>query len=266
MPEELFELRKGKTFNWETGKNFVLLACGKYLTKNFSEIACDNDDNRPWDYDHLLPQKIAKEAETSRMCWTSGNNVPIALTTNRQKQADLPNENYPDNNQESQYLLYLIPNKFAYFNDAGKFNEFAFTRYLDMYIEVYKAFYWDSIVKYKLKTNEFAETAEKISQTLFEKTSKKYSWYYVLDGRDFLVADNEDYSRFKFFVLRDSMDKCFAVETIDFKTFSTYGKRKDAADYIRKGVRWWDNSDIKEGMTDNEAIDWLLQKTLVIEK
>ena len=88
----------------------------------------------------------------------------------------------------------------------------------------------------------------------------------MLDGRDFLVADNEDYSRFKFFVLRDSMDKCFAVETIDFKTFSTYGKRKDAADYIRKGVRWWDNSDIKEGMTDNEAIDWLLQKTLVIEK
>lgn len=258
MTEELFELRKGKTFNWETGKNFVLLACGKYLIKNFSDITCNNDDNRPWDYDHLLPQKIAK---TSKMCWTSGNNVPIALTTNRQKQADLPNEHYPDNNKESQNLLYLIPDKFAYFEDAEKFNEFAFTRYLEMYIEVYKAFYWDSFVKYKLKTNEFAETADKISQTLFEKTSRKYSWYYVSDGRDFLVVDNEDYFRFKFFVLRDSMERCFAVETADFKTFSTYGRRKDAADYIRKGVQWWDDSDIKEGMTDNEAIDWLIAKT-----
>ena len=261
MPEMLFELRKGKTFNWETGKNFVLLACGEYLTKNFSDITCDNDDNRPWDYDHLLPKAAA--AETIGMCWSSGNNVPIALTTNRQKQADLPNENYPDGNKESQYLLYLAPDKFAYFKDAEKFNEFAFARYLEMYSEVYKAFYWDSFVKYKLKTNEFAETADKISQTIFEKTSKNYSWYYVMDGRDFPVTDKEDYCRFKFFVLRESTERCFAVETIDFKTFSTYGKRKDADDCIRKGVRWWDESDCREGMSCEESVNWLIEKNMI---
>ena len=70
-----------------------------------------------------------------------------------------------------------------------------------------------------------------------------------------------DLLEFKFFVLRSSEEKCFAFETVDFKTFSSYGKRKDAADPIRKGVYWWDDSDLKEGMTDNEAIDWFIAKT-----
>ncbi|MBR1967661.1 MAG: DUF262 domain-containing protein [Lentisphaeria bacterium] len=260
ISEILYELRKGKTFDWESSKNFVLLACGKYLMNNFSNTAYLNEDNRPWDYDHLFPKTKATET-TSKMCGSAGNNVPIALTTNREKQAAYPNRNYPDDKQESQYLLYLDPDKFENLDIPDNFNKFAAERYWEMYSDVYEAFHWDDFAGYYISENDFAKKAGEITRTVFERTSRECSWYYVMDGRDFPVLNDSDYLRFKFFVLRSSEEKCFAFETVDFKTFSSYGKRKDAADPIRKGVYWWDDSDLKEGMTDNEAIDWFIAKT-----
>ena len=69
------------------------------MAKNFGNLKNLHEDNRPWDYDHFLPQ-AKSTASTAKMCWSSGNNVPIALTTNRSKQDELPNVNYPDNNPD----------------------------------------------------------------------------------------------------------------------------------------------------------------------
>ena len=258
--EILYELRKGKTFNWKSSNNFVLLACGKYLVNNFSNIDYSSEDNRPWDYDHLFPKDKATE-NTSKMCWSAGNNVPIALTTNREKQAHYPDRNYPDGKTESQYLLYLKQDELSELKNPDKFNKFASERYQEMYLSIYEAFHWDNFSEYFIIKNDFAEKANEISRIVSERTSKKCSWYYVLDGRDFPVLNDDDYSKFKFFILRSSAEKCFALETVDFKTFSTYGKRKEATDPIRKGVYWWDESEFKEGINCDEAINWFVEKS-----
>ena len=105
------------------------------MAKNFGDIKNLHEDNRPWDYDHCL-QQAKSTASTAKMCWASGNNVPIALTTNRSKQDELPNVNYPDNNLDSQKLLYLDSNKIAGIENADKFNEFALARFLKMYKQI----------------------------------------------------------------------------------------------------------------------------------
>ncbi len=263
----LADLRKGMTFDWEESKNFVLLACGKYLVNSFPDAGHCSEDNRPWDYDHFLPQAKA-EKSTEKLCWSSGNNVPIALTVNRTKQDSFPDKNYPDNSCKNQELLYLnlepIDEIFpdAEHVDSDEFNSFAWERYCAMYERVYTAFGWDDFANAKYGNNTgFAEKAKALTAAINNQTERKYRWYYALDGRDFPVGSDDDFDRFRFFILRDSEDRCFAVETSDFENYSTYGKRKSTMLPVGRGVGWWDDSENREGLTAEEAINFLIRKT-----
>ena len=129
-------------FTWGQSLDFVTFACGQYLLKHFPDIKNFNDDNRPWDYDHLYPQALCS-AGNAMQCWSSGNNVPIALTTNRSKQETLPDENYPDNCDISQELLYLVKEDLKMLNaNSNYINELAFKRFTAMYQEVFSALNW----------------------------------------------------------------------------------------------------------------------------
>ena len=266
---ELVELRKGNTFYWNTSTGFVLLACGKYLANHFSDVKAFGEDNRPWDYDHFLPQaKTPDNGSTlSWLCKSSGNNVPIALTTNRSKQDALPDKNYPDNCNESQNLLYLDLESLDEIFPGGevvpdKFNDFAWRRYCRMYEEVYAALGWDSFVHATFRDGKgFAGIANALAERINAATGKTYSWYYALDGRDFPVMDDEDFGRYQFYILRDSEDACYAIETQDFNAFATDGKRKAVIQPIGRGVPWWDDSVNLEGLTADEAIAWLKGKS-----
>ena len=266
---ELLELRMGNTFYWDISQNFVLLACGKYLANNFSEMNVSGEDNRPWDYDHFLPKSKVKDDKSilNRLCWSSGNNVPIALTTNRKKHDALPEKNYPDNNEKSQALLYLdlesldeiFPEGESI--DQDKFNSFAWQRYCRMYEEVYTALGWDRFVRATFRDGKsFAGIANALRERINTATGKKYNWYYALDGRDFPILEEDDFGRDQYYILRDSADACYAIETLDFKTFSTYGKRKAAILPVGRGVDWWDDSVKREGLSAEDAINWLMKK------
>ena len=267
---ELWELRRGNTFYWDISKSFVLLACGKYLENNFSGVKVLGEDNHPWDYDHFLSREKAKDFESTLkwLCGSSGNNVPIALTANRSKQDKLPDNNYPDNCDESRRLLYLdwkspdeiFPEKTIV---PDKFNGFAWQRYCRMYEEVYTALGWDSFVNtFYRDGKDFAARAKNLAERIHAATGKTYSWYYAVDGRDLPVISDEDFGRYQYYILRDSADWCYAIETQDFHTFATYGKRNAVDQPIGKGVpSWWDDSVCLENLTEEKAFAWLKGKS-----
>ncbi len=253
---QLLELQLGKTFSWGSARQFVTLACGKYLNGNFKcDISNIQDDFIPWDYDHLFPQNLNR-SETNKMCWSAGNCVPIALTTNRSKQDQLPNKNYPDNSFESQKLLYLdLKDVDEWTQKPDSFNVNAFARFIRMYKEIYTSMKWDEIHNSLHLDNNNAEIAQEMASRC-----PGYNWYYVLDGREFPVSSPEDYRRYMIFVLRSSQDACMAINTHDFKTFFC-GKRKPALTTITRQVYWWEPGSESGNKTKEEALEWLKGKT-----
>ena len=253
----LIDSRLGKTFYWGNGKsfNFVTLACGKYLAKNFGDIKNLHEDNRPWDYDHCLPQ-AKSTALTAKMCWSSGNNVPIALTTNRSKQDELPNVNYPDNNLDSQKLLYLDSNKIAGIENTDKFNEFALARFLKMYKQIFKVFCWDELIAVNPGINvAYKEKANDILDCIGQRDECK--WYYVMNDMEFPVESAEDFEKFKWFSLRNSTESAYAIATCDFKTFEC-AKRKATLSVVMRGVYWCEEYSVVH--SKDEAINYLRMK------
>ena len=231
--DQLFRVRLEKVFNWGQSFDFVTFACGKYLMKSFPNIKNFNEDTRPWDYDHLYPQTRCDNSNAMQ-CWSSGNNIPIALTTNRSKQDVLPDDNYPDNCDDSQYLLYLVKNDLKLLNlNPDYINELAFKRFTTMYQEVFSALNWEELLNWR-SSNDFAFKAEEIQKQL----GKEFHWYYILDGREFPIKNNDDFLRFKYFILRDTEENGYVIETSDFQKFSC-GKRKPALSVIGRGVGWW---------------------------
>ena len=253
--DHFIESRLGKTFYWWYGKsfNFVTLSCGKYLEKNFSHIKKLHEDNRPWDYDHCFP-KVKSEKQTNKMCWSSGNNVPIAFVANRSKQNELPNENYPDNTNESQDLLYINRCLIGKIEEPAIFNEFALERFCAMYKQIFNAFSWaDFLLEIPQKNIEFKNIANEISC----QTDNAGEWYYVMDDMEFLVKSDEDFLRYKWFSLRNSQDASYAIATCDFKNFEC-AKRKASLSVVMRGVAW--NEEYTFGKSKEEAIAYIREK------
>ena len=87
-------------WNGEAGRGIVLYACRKYLAKTFADYdpakAVWNEDARPWDYDHIVPQSWIKGTYHGK--WhelvaeflnSIGNIAPIPFGANRSK-GDIP--------------------------------------------------------------------------------------------------------------------------------------------------------------------------------
>ena len=102
-----------------------------------------------------------------------------------------------------------------------------------MYQEVFSALSWKELLNWK-NSNDFALKAEEIQKQI----DNEYKWYYILDGREFPVKNSDDFLRFKYFVLRDTMDNGYVIETSNFQSFSC-GKRKAALSVIGRGIGWW---------------------------
>ena len=257
----LIESRLGKTFYWWHKKSFtfITLACGKYLNNNFSNTKNLLHDNRPWDYDHCYPvSKSKSKQETNKMCWSSGNNVPIALTINRSKQDQLPNDKYPDNTEISQELLYIDKSKI---NKIEKnFNEFAKDRFIKMFNKISNSFEWDNLLNTLSEKNlHFKNIADEIIQ----QTNGIGSWYYVMDDMEFRVKSENDFLRYKWFTLRNSDDSSYAITTCDFQTFECV-KRKATLSVVMRGVPW--NEEYSTRETPKDAISYINEKWSICKK
>lgn len=94
-------------WNWydkaEAGRGLVLYACRKYLSKTFGSYdpatAVWNEDARPWDYDHIVPQSWLKGTYhgdwhelVAELLNSIGNIAPIPFGANRSKNNVPPGE------------------------------------------------------------------------------------------------------------------------------------------------------------------------------
>lgn len=81
------------------GRGFLLYACRGYLAKEFADYdpasAVWNEDDRPWDYDHIIPQKWLQQGRgnphgryhdiVEKLLNSIGNIAPVPFSINRSK-------------------------------------------------------------------------------------------------------------------------------------------------------------------------------------
>lgn len=104
-----------KVWGWTTssGRCFLLYACRKFLEENFPgydpSLAVWNEDNRPWDYDHIIPQAWLQQGRgkpqgpyhevVEKFLMSIGNIAPVPFSINRSKHDDPPGEYLEKDNE-----------------------------------------------------------------------------------------------------------------------------------------------------------------------
>jgi len=107
-----FETQFNEVWYWDrsVGRGIVLYACRRYLRDVFSDYdpasAVWNEDNRPWDYDHVVPRSwlVSRKpygksyAQYHQLVYEFinciGNIVPLPFSMNRSKHDSSPGDNY----------------------------------------------------------------------------------------------------------------------------------------------------------------------------
>lgn len=98
-------------FHGGAGCSFLLFSCRAFMNEYFHDYngraAEWLDQNRPWDYDHILPQDWVGQNRVSgythlvrKFLWSIGNSAPLPFSLNRGKQAKAPDD-YPGDGDES---------------------------------------------------------------------------------------------------------------------------------------------------------------------
>ena len=104
-------------FKGGSGCSLLLYACKEYIIDNFGDYNPDDpvwrEQNRPWDYDHILPKDWVGQKRISgqtylvrKFLWSIGNSAPLPFSLNREKNANPPDK-YPDGQEDSAKRLYV---------------------------------------------------------------------------------------------------------------------------------------------------------------
>lgn len=105
-------------FDNKEGCELLLFACRKYMNNVFFAYGRPDsywqEDNRPWDYDHIVPKAWLASGQGNRQgrfhelvanyLWSIGNSAPIPFSVNRSKNADQPGGDYCGEKQSDLYL------------------------------------------------------------------------------------------------------------------------------------------------------------------
>lgn len=152
----------------EQGRGILLYATRKYIKKTFGDYSpqsgCWDEENRPWDYDHIFPRAWLKGTHkgdcnelNDKLLNSIGNIAPIPFSRNRGKN-DSPPGKYLDSDDNS--LLFVSPNDFFYGkqqdfdnnHDVSKsLSDFVISRFKSIYDQWYttlaieRLFYFDEI-------------------------------------------------------------------------------------------------------------------------
>ena len=106
-------------WHWQSvaGRGFLLYACRRYLAKTFKDYdpasAVWNEDDRPWDYDHIIPQSWLQQGRgnrhgphheiVSKFLMSIGNVAPVPFSINRSKN-DAPPADYLGDDDEMVFI------------------------------------------------------------------------------------------------------------------------------------------------------------------
>lgn len=105
-------------FHGGAGCSFLLFACRHFMVEYFDTYNPASSEwreqNRPWDYDHILPKNWVEGKRISgrsylikKFLWSIGNSAPLPFSMNRGKNAKAPDD-YPDSSEKSAKDLHII--------------------------------------------------------------------------------------------------------------------------------------------------------------
>lgn len=114
-------------FHGEMGCELLLFACRRFVKRMFNGYDAASpewrEQNRPWDYDHILPQAWVNGGRrvspcsylVNRFLWSIGNSAPLPFSLNRGKNDSAPGR-YPDGTQRSADELLVSIDEVANFS------------------------------------------------------------------------------------------------------------------------------------------------------
>ena len=232
-------------FNGKNGCSFLLFACRYFVADYFGNYNFADpewqEQNRPWDYDHILPKDWLSEGSRSRrisgytywvkkFLWSIGNSAPLPFSLNRQKNANPPYK-YPDGQNESAIRLHVS------WDDVNQFGKDK-KRY-------------DRLDRDKTASVNFVTaTVKRIKLMLCE-------WYDSCNIARLLSLDAcEDLRRIVFEKLRNEISQCESFADITCSVWFVNGERqyviRDELDWARRWLALGICGTVSERETDRQ--------------
>lgn len=204
-------------FDGRKGCSFLLYACRKFIREYFARynaFASEwREQNRPWDYDHILPKdwgpgnRINNRTYLVRsVLWSIGNSAPLPFSMNRSKNADAPDQ-YPDGTAESANNLHI-------------------GRGVEQFGLIKKQKQYDRIDRNEDASRHFIETTLDRIQCMVD------DWYYSCQIGELLSFDGCNEPRKQLF---ESLQASMALETSQSSVWFVHGERQFP---IHKTLDW----------------------------
>lgn len=278
-------------WNGEEGRGIVLYACRRYLRDTFGEYdpasAVWNEDSRPWDYDHIVPQSWIKYSYhgkchdlVAEFLNSIGNIAPIPFGANRSKGSVPPGEVSLYNDaiaKESLFIDFDVDGERPRFvgeyliledNEAAAI---AFARVTARRMAVLYSAWWNSLEIGKLLEDCFVRFRKDAVESFIHELRERFpDWgnrlktvFVAADGKQYDIRRPCDWSRpwiscgiggrFKH---KDSGEfiRCFLCQTFQSdKTYHNFkkefGLRRHPNETAAVGKNeWWiDDQCFKEG-------------------
>ncbi|MCF0174183.1 MAG: hypothetical protein HUJ95_02475, partial [Bacteroidales bacterium] len=264
-------------FNGKSGCDLLLFSCSEYVNNVFNSYDLSSpewkEQNRPWDYDHILPQNWYKghtqglhlDSEHRKyvdlvgsFLWSIGNSCPIPFSINREKQEDAPGESYPNHlnyikGRSASEDLLIDSEKVGNYKNNGKIdrsindmgNSFILTTaerirriyekwYNECKIEIFNSS--DEIIKELKKDRRFALLTN-VKKILGEQAS---IYYTSSNGRQYQITHNLEWN-----LANNGWVSCGIItESSKFAAVATDGKT------IEVGLRRLPNENSINGEND----------------
>lgn len=224
-PEYSAGAERIRQWHTEEGQSLVLYACREYLSRTFGEydsaMAVWNEDSRPWDYDHIIPQAWLKGAHqgkfhilVARFLNSIGNIAPIPFGANRSKH-DTPPGNislYTQQNQtDALFIKFELDEQIPFFVNNYSYGHleenqklaFEFARITAHRMAVLYNEWWNTLAIEELLNNCYME-GRKSEIEIFTSEFKKHfpqaaeymrTVYIAADGSQHDVSQPWDWAR-----------------------------------------------------------------------
>ena len=211
-----------KVWGWTTssGRCFLLYACRQFLEDNFPgydpSLAVWNEDNRPWDYDHIIPQAWLQQGRgkprgpyhdvVEKFLMSIGNIAPVPFSINRSKHDDPPGEYLEKDNKmvfvdflgsdaaEPTFIRKKPTEKLESLKEtACNFAYMTTVRWIKLFEE------WKKLPIDDLLSNSVDDNRKKIIKVIQDFfTAKGFSpetVYLWKDGKQYMLKEDLDYTR-----------------------------------------------------------------------
>ena len=214
-------------WDWKSvaGRGFLLYACRCYLANTFTDYdpasAVWNEDDRPWDYDHIIPQRWLQQGKgnkkgphhdvVKKFLMSIGNIAPVPFSINRSKNDAPPGDYLGEKNNEMVFIDFRgIDGLSPFFikdwpkkrleDDKTSTCNFAYMTTV-RWIALYKE--WLRLPVFELLSKSFnAERKEKITAIQHFLNSQPKTKgraarivYHWLDGKQYDVEEAWDWTR-----------------------------------------------------------------------